>query len=63
MLEGAVRDGALSHKAVRRAQEVAKARHVTHNIRVIAIVSAAPSHPAGRVDIVPDSPCPADMAI
>jgi hypothetical protein len=35
MLEGAVRDVALSHEAVRRAQDVAKARHVTHNIRVI----------------------------
>jgi hypothetical protein len=36
MLEGAVRDVALSQEAVRRAQDVAKARHVSHNIRVIA---------------------------
>jgi hypothetical protein len=36
MLEGAVRDVALSQEAVRRAQDVAKTRHVTHNIRVIA---------------------------
>jgi hypothetical protein len=39
-LEGAVRDVSLYHEAIRRAQEVAKVRHVTWNIRVIEAADA-----------------------